>query len=377
MIEPGLQIVTAEASDGVALTVNMGPQHPSTHGVFRMLLRVDGERITGVEPFIGYLHRGSEKLCEVETYRQIIPLFDRLDYLSAFNNELCFVLAVEKLLGTTVPERAEYARIILCELNRIASHFMFFGAFGIDAGAMTPFMFGFRERERIQQLFESVSGARMMHNYFRPGGLNLDVPEDFVENVRALIPVLRRGLDDAHRLLTGNEIFIARTRGIGVITAEEAIAWSLSGPMARASGLPIDIRRDEPYSLYDRFDFAIPVGDAGDCYDRYLVRMAEIEQSLRIIEQAVADFPGGPFLGNVPKLIRPPAGECYVRTENPRGELGVYLVSTGERRPYRVKVRGPSFVNLSAIQQLLIGSYVADAVLILGSIDIVLGEVDR
>ncbi|MCL6649994.1 MAG: NADH-quinone oxidoreductase subunit D [Chloroflexi bacterium] len=377
MIEPGLQILTAARGEQLDLTVNMGPQHPSTHGVFRMLLQVDGERVVGVEPFIGYLHRGSEKLCEVETYRQIIPLFDRLDYLSAFNNELAFVMAVEKLLGVSVPERAEYIRVILCELNRVASHLMFYGAYGIDTGAMTPFMFGFRERERIQHLFESVSGARMMHNYFRPGGLNMDVPDDFADHLRALLPVLERGLREADQLLSKNEIFLARTRGIGVISAEDAIRWSLSGPMLRASGVAEDVRRSEPYSVYDRFEFAIPVGDQGDCYDRYLVRLLEIEQSLRIIRQAIDQLPSGPVMGNVPKVIRPPAGECYVRCENPRGELGVYLVSTGERRPYRVKVRGPSFVNLSAIQQLLLGSYVADAVVILGSIDIVLGEVDR
>ncbi|MFN8534616.1 MAG: NADH-quinone oxidoreductase subunit D [Dehalococcoidia bacterium] len=377
MIEPGLQIVTVEREGQVDVTVNMGPQHPSTHGVFRMLLQVDGERITRVEPFIGYLHRGSEKLCEVGTYRQIIPLFDRLDYLAAFNNELVLMMAIEKLLGVQVAERAEFVRVILCELNRIASHFMFYGAYGIDAGAMTPFMFGFRERERIQQLFETVSGARMMHNYFRPGGLNEDVPDDFVDNVQALLPVLRRGLDEAHALLTNNEIFRARTEGIGVITARQAIDWSLSGPMLRASGVAEDIRRSEPYSIYDRFEFEIPIGDQGDCLDRYLVRMEEIAQSIRIVEQAVAGLPDGPILGQVPKVIRPAAGDCYVRAENPRGEFGVYLVSNGERRPYRVKVRGPSFVNLSAIQDLLLGTYIADAVVILGSIDIVLGEVDR
>lgn len=379
MIEPGLSIVAQEEHglNTVDMTLNMGPQHPSTHGVFRMILTIDGERITSVDPFIGYLHRGSEKLCEAYNYRQIVPLFDRLDYLSAFNNELAFVMAVEKLLGTQVPERAEYVRVILCELNRIASHFMFYGAYGIDAGAMTPFMYGFRERERIQQLFESVSGARMMHNFFRPGGLNADVPADFAENVRALVGVLRIGLDECHRLLTENEIFVSRTRGLGIIPAEEAINWGLSGPMLRACGIAEDVRRVEPYSIYDRFAFEIPVGEYGDCLDRYLVRMEEINQSLRIVEQALDSFPEGPIMGAVPKVMRPPAGEAYVRCENPRGDLGVYLVSNGGRMPYRLKVRGPSFVNLSAVQRLLLGSYIADAVIILGSIDIVLGEVDR
>jgi len=361
------------------ILVNMGPQHPSTHGVFRMVLWVDGERIVRVEPHIGYLHRGSEKLCEGETYLQIPTLFDRLDYLSNFNNELAFCLAVEKLMGLEVPERAAYVRVILCELNRIASHLMFYAAFGLDVGAMTPSMYAFRERERIQQVFEGVSGARMMHDYFRVGGLRQPPPDDFKERVQRLLPLLEKGINECDTLLTHNEVFLARTRGIGKISPQEAIAWGMTGPCLRACGVPYDIRAVEPYSLYDRFDFAIPVGAQGDCWDRYMVRVEEMRQSIHIIRQALQQMPEeGPVLTpGARRLPRPPKGEVYVRTENPRGELGVYLVSDGSERPYRVKIRAPSFANLQALPVLMRDCYVADAVVILGSLDIVLGDVDR
>jgi len=363
--------------DTVQMLVNMGPQHPSTHGVFRMILWVDGERVVDMEPHIGYLHRGSEKLCEGELYAQIVTLFDRMDYISNLNNEMVFCRAVEKLTDIAVPERAEYIRVILCELNRVASHLLFFGTFGIDAGAMTPIMYTFRDREKIQSMFEAVTGARMMHNYIRIGGVKNDVPDDFRPRMTALLQEIRQGIDEADKLLSFNEIFLARTKGISPMDANTAISYGVSGPTLRASGVPMDVRKDEPYSVYDRFDFGIPIGDNGDCWDRYYVRVEEMRQSLRIIDQALEQMPGGPTITPTRLILRPPQGEVYVRGENPRGEIGVYLVSNGADRPYRIKVRPPSFCNLMVLRELLKNTYVADAVVILGSLDIVLGEVDR
>ena len=363
--------------DTVQMLVNMGPQHPSTHGVFRMVLMVDGERILDVEPHIGYLHRGSEKLCEGEIYAQIVTLFDRLDYISNLNNEMVFCRAVEKLMGLEVPERGEYIRVILCELNRVASHLLFFGTFGIDAGAMTPIMYAFRDREKIQSMFEAVTGARMMHNYIRIGGVKNDVPDDFRQRMTSLIGEIRQGIDESDRLLSFSEIFLARTKGVGVIDPKTAISYGASGPTLRASGVPMDVRKDAPYSIYDRFDFGIPIGERGDSWDRFYVRVEEMRQSLSIIEQALGQMPDGPTITPTRLVLRPPQGEVYVRGENPRGEIGVYLVSNGADRPYRVKVRPPSFCNLMAIKELLLNTYIADAVVILGSLDIVLGEVDR
>jgi NADH-quinone oxidoreductase subunit D len=363
--------------DSVEMLVNMGPQHPSTHGVFRMVVWIDAERIVEVEPHIGYLHRGSEKLCEGEQYAQVITLFDRLDYLSNFNNEWVFCMTAEKLMGVEIPERAEYIRVILCELNRIASHMLFYGTFGLDAGAMTPVMYGFTHRERIQQVFESISGARMMHNFIRIGGVKQDLPTDFHTRMTKLLDELKRGVEEADKLLSLNEIFLARTRGVGVISAEDAINYGMSGPCLRGTGLAHDIRRDEPYSIYNRFDFDIPVGNNGDSWDRYYVRVQEIYESLRIVEQALAQIPEGPVTANLRRIARPPAGEAYVRAENPRGDFGVYIVSDGGDKPYRVKVRAPSFCNLQSLKLLMKDAWVADAVVILGSLDIVLGEVDR
>ena len=360
------------------LLLNMGPQHPSTHGVFRMVLWIDGEKILGVEPHIGYLHRGSEKICEGEQYHQIITLFDRLDYVANFNNELVYCRAVEKLMGLTVPERAEYVRVILCELNRIASHLLYLGTIGLDAGAMTPTMFAFRGRERIQALFEAVSGARMMHNYFRIGGLKEDLPDNFEPMIRELLPRLAQDIEESDKIITFNEIFISRTKDVGVISAEEAIDYGLTGPCLRGCGYEYDVRKAEPYSVYDRFEFEVPVGLDGDCWDRHWVRVQEMYQSMRIVQQALEQMPEGPVTSSLGRrLIRPPAGDVYVRAENPRGEIGVYLVSQGTDRPYRVKVRPPSFCNLSALKRLLKDAWVADSVVILGSLDIVLGEVDR
>ena len=366
------------SGEPIEMLLNMGPQHPSTHGVFRMVLWVDGEKVVDVEPHIGYLHRGSEKLCEGEQYAQIITLFDRMDYIANFNNEQVYCRAVEKLMGLVVPERAEYIRVILCELNRIASHMLFIATMGLDAGAMTPSMFCFRGRERIQGLFESVSGARMMHNYFRIGGLKEDVPEDFVPQVRDLLKLIKEDTDESDKLLSFNEIFLARLKDVAVMPAEDAIDYGLTGPCLRASGVDYDVRKAAPYSVYDRFDFDVPIGLDGDCWDRYYLRVQEIYQSVRIIEQALDQLPEGEVASSVGRrLIRPSAGEVYVRAENPRGEIGVYLISDGTDRPYRVKVRPPSFCNLSALKHMLKDAWIADSVVILGALDIVLGEVDR
>ena len=366
-----------QSDQHVDLMLNMGPQHPSTHGVFRMLLRVDGEVVLDAEPHIGYLHRGSEKLSEGEQYTQVITLFDRLDYISNFNNEWVYCRAVERLMGLEIPERAEYIRVILGELNRIASHLLFLGTFGLDAGAMTPVMFSFRGRERIQALFEAVSGARMMHNYFHIGGLKEDVPDNFPQLMTKLLSDIWADVEECDKLLSFNEVFVARTKGVGAIDLETAIDYGWTGPCLRACGLEYDVRRAEPYSIYDRFDFDVPVGKDGDCWDRYFVRVLEMYQSLVIVEQALKDMSPGPVMALGRRLIRPPKGDVYVRAENPRGEIGVYLVSDGTDKPYRVKVRPPSFCSLSALRHLVKGAYIADAVVILGSLDIVLGEVDR
>ena len=362
----------------VEMLLNMGPQHPSTHGVFRMVLWVDGEKVTDVEPYIGYLHRGSEKLCEGEQFHQVITLFDRMDYLANFNNELVYCAAVEKLMNLVVPERAEYVRVILCELNRIASHLLFVATMGLDAGAMTPSMICFRGRERVQSLFEAVSGARMMHNYFRIGGLKEDLPDNFEQMVGELMPLLQADIEEADKLLTFNEIFLARLKGVAAISVEDALDFGLTGPCLRACGVDYDLRKADPYSVYERFEFNVPTGLDGDCWDRHFVRVQEMYESMKILEQALKQMPKGNVTSSLGRrLPRPPKGEVYVRTENPRGEIGVYLVCDGTDKPYRLKVRPPSFCNLSAIKHLLKDTWIADTVVVLGSLDIVLGEVDR
>jgi NADH:ubiquinone oxidoreductase subunit D len=365
--------------DTIDVNVNIGPQHPATHGVFRMVLVVDGEKVVDLVPHIGYMHRGAEKLSENMDYRQAIGYQDRTEYLAQFNAELCYVQAVEKLAGLVPPERAEYVRVILAELNRISSHFMFLGAFGTDLGIFgTSFTYAFRERENVLDLFEEVSGDRLMYAYFRPGGVAWDVPRNFKERVEWVCENALIGASDLDKLLTDNEIFIMRTRKVGVISAEDAIDYGVTGPSLRASGVQHDLRRAEPYSIYDRFDFDIPVGTHGDSYDRYLVRLAEIRESVKIVRQALAQMPEGPILPErMPRLLRPAAGEVYMRCENPRGEYGIYLVSNGGTQPYRLRIRSSCFCNLSALRHMTIGHYVADAVTILGSIDIVLCEVDR
>jgi NADH-quinone oxidoreductase subunit D len=364
----------------IDLNINIGPQHPATHGVFRMVLVVDGEKVVDLVPHIGYMHRGAEKLSEHMDYRQAIGYQDRTEYLAQFNAELCYVQAVEKLANLVPPERAEYIRVILAELNRISSHFMFLGAFGTDLGVFgTSFTYAFRERENLLDLFEEVSGDRLMYAYFRPGGVAWDVPRNFKERARWVCDQALIGAGDLDKLLTDNEIFIARTRGIGRISLEDAIDYGMSGPALRACGLKFDLRRDEPYSIYDRFNFEIPVGRNGDSYDRYLVRLEEIRQSVSIVRQALDQMPdeGTILPDRLPRALRPGPGEVYMRCENPRGEYGVYLVSRGQTEPYRLRIRSSCFCNLSALKHMTIGHYVADAVTILGSIDIVLCEVDR
>jgi NADH-quinone oxidoreductase subunit D len=364
----------------IDMPINMGPQHPSTHGVFRMVLVVDGEKVVDVTPHIGYMHRGGEKLMEAMDFRQGIGYADRTEYLAQFSAELCYCLAVERLMDIEVPDRAQYIRVILTELNRLSSHFMFMGAFGIDSGLFgTSFTYAFREREYLQDIFEEVSGDRLMYAYFRVGGLAWEVPDNFVSRVNEVLVKTKKGIQDLDDLLTRNEIFMVRCQNIGNFTADQAIAYGLSGPMLRASGVPWDLRKDEPYSIYDRFSFQVPVGNYGDVYDRYLVRLEEMRQSVSIVEQAIEQLPAeGPIVPEkMPRRLRTPPGEVYARVESPRGEWGVYLVSKGGDKPYRMKVRSPSFCNLSALREMTIGQFLADAVMILGSMDIVLCDVDR
>lgn len=361
-----------------AFEVSFGPQHPSTHGVLRLQLTLDGEVVVECEPHIGYLHRDFEKICENRTYTQVIPYTDRLDYLGAMNNNFGYCLTVEKLLGIAIPERAEYIRVIIAELNRIASHLLAIGTFVQDLGAFgTPLLYCFREREKIIDIFEAVCGNRLTYNYYRIGGVAQDIPDGFVEKVKGFIKYLRPKLKDYEGLMTNNAILLVRTKGIGVLSREKALDYSITGPNLRASGVGFDLRKEEPYSIYPRFQFDVPARPTGDAWDRYRVRMDEIEQCLRIIEQAIDNIPQGDFIAKVPKMLKVPAGETYFRTESPRGELGFYLISDGTNKPYRLKCRAPSFSNLAVVPDLVRGLKVADVIAILGSIDIVLGEIDR
>ena len=360
------------------LVVNIGPQHPSTHGVFRMRVTLDGERITDAEMIVGYLHRSIEKLAEERTWIQNIPFTDRMDYLAAMTGNLSYCMAVERLAGIEVPERAQYLRVIFAELQRIASHAMANGTFANDCGAwQTPLFYMFREREKILDLFEMTCGARLTLNYMRIGGVSFDIPDEFMPQLRALLDELPERIAEYEQLLVDNEILLLRSRDVGVLSPELAMNASMSGPMLRGSGIAWDIRKADPYSLYERFDFDIPVGHNGDCYDRFMVRMEEVRQSVRIIEQAVEQLPPGSHAAQVPLNLRPPAGEIYSRIESPKGELGFYLVSDGGPTPFRYHVRSPSLINLSALREMVIGQSVADAIVTLGSIDINVGEVDR
>jgi NADH-quinone oxidoreductase subunit D len=358
--------------------LNLGPQHPSTHGVLRVVMKLDGEVITDAEADLGYLHRGVEKLAEYRTYPMIIVLTDRDDYLSAMNNNWGFCLAVEKLLKAEIPPRADYIRVIVGELNRIASHMVFYGTFGIDIGAFTPFLHAFgRDREEILDLFEEICGARITYNYVRVGGVMLDAPEGWIGRVKEFVERMKPRLEEYDKLLTYNPIFMDRTIGIGKLSAQTALDLGVTGPVLRASGVPLDIRKDHPYSVYNDFKFDVPVGKNGDCYDRYMVRRQEMTESFRIIEQACNKIPDGPTMGKVSKVFRPGAGEVYAQHEGPRGWLGYYIVSDGTDRPYRLHIRPPSFINLQSLKELVKGWKVADVIAILGSLDFVLGEVDR
>ena len=360
------------------LVVNIGPQHPSTHGVFRMRVTLDGERIIDAEMIVGYLHRSMEKLAEERTWTQNIPFTDRMDYLAAMTGNLSYCIAVERLAGIEVPERAQYLRVIFAELQRIASHAMANGTFVNDCGAwQTPLLYMFREREKILDLFEMTCGARLTLNYMRIGGVAFDLPDEFLPQLRSLLDELPDRFDEYEDLLVDNEILLMRSRGIGVLSPELAMSASMSGPMLRGSGIAWDIRKADPYCVYDRMDFDIPVGHAGDSYDRFVVRMEEIRQSVRIIEQAQEQLPPGSHKADVPLNFRPPEGEIYSRIESPKGELGFYLVSDGGPQPYRFHVRSPSLINLSALREMVVGQTVADAIVTLGSIDINVGEVDR
>ena len=358
--------------------LNMGPVHPSTHGVFRMRVVLDGEVVVDMEPVFGYLHRGIEKLAEERTYGGIIPLTDRLDYIASMSNNFSYVLAVEKLAGIKVPERAEYIRVIMAELQRIATYLIVIGAFLNDCGAyFTPFIYMFREREKIIDLFEMVSGQRLTYNYMRVGGVSQDIPEEFLPAVEKFLVQMSGYIDEFDRLLMENEILLARSKGVGILSKETAINCSVTGPVLRGSGVKWDIRRADPYSIYDRFEFDIPTGSTGDSYDRYRVRVEEIRQSLRIIKQAMEQIPAGPVRSQIPHLVRPPVGEAYAHIETPKGELGFYLVSDNSIAPYRCHIRAPSLINLTALRDMIIGWKIADLFAIFGSVDITMGEVDR
>jgi NADH-quinone oxidoreductase subunit D len=359
------------------VTLNMGPQHPSTHGVLRLELQLEGEVIIGCRPIIGYLHRGIEKMAEARTYPQIVPYTDRLDYLSSASNNMAYVQAVEKLLEVEAPERAKFLRVVLLELNRIASHLVFISTFANDLAATTVFLYGIRERELIMDLFDMWAGARLTQSWIRIGGVGQDIPDGFVERAREFCRMLPGRLDEYDRLLTGNRIFRARTEGIGILPREMGIDYGASGPTLRGSGVSFDLRRVEPYEAYPALDFEVAVQPACDCMARYLVRMKEMRESVRIIEQCLRQLPAGEVMAKVPRAIRPPAGEAYGRVESPRGDFGCYVVSDGSPRPARVHFRAPSFIHLGVLPRMLQGWKIGDVVAILGSIDIVLGEVDR
>ena len=358
--------------------LNVGPQHPSTHGVFRMRLTLDGEVIQDVEPVFGYLHRGIEKLAEGLNYTQDIVFTDRLDYLASMTNNQAYVVAVEKLAGIQVPERAEYLRVIMAELMRISSHLMAVGFLLNDLGAfLTPLLYMYREREKILDLFDMVCGQRLTYNYMRIGGVSQDVPEEFLPSLKKYINSLPRFINEYDQLLAENEILLIRTKNVGILSREAAINYSTAGPVLRGSGVKWDIRKADPYSIYDRFQFEIPTGTKGDVYDRYRVRIEEMRQSIQIIKQAIEQLPQGEIQAKVPKVLCPPKGEAYGHIEGPKGELGFYLVSDGSTNPYRLHIRPPSLINLTPLREMLIGVKIADAMAIFGSIDICVGEVDR
>ena len=384
------------------VTLNFGPQHPAAHGVLRLVLELDGEVVERADPHIGLLHRGTEKLIEYKTYLQALPYFDRLDYVSAMAQEHCYSLAVEKLLGCEVPPRAQYIRVLFAEITRLLNHLLWLSTHALDVGAMTPFLWMFEDREVLMEFYEAVSGARLHAAYIRPGGVHQDMPAGLDERIRAFREPFTKRLDEIEAVLTENRIWKQRTVDIGVVTAEQAMDWGFSGPMLRGSGVAWDLRKAQPYDVYDRMDFDIPVGKNGDCYDRYLVRVEEMRQSLRIIDQCLDEMPDGPIKTSDRKIAPPPraemkrsmealihhfklytegyhvpAGETYTAVEAPKGEFGVYLVSDGSNRPYRCKIRSPGFAHLQGLDFMSRGHMLADLVTIIGTLDIVFGEIDR
>jgi NADH-quinone oxidoreductase subunit D len=375
MEETTLTVPARLTSDEFLL--NMGPQHPSTHGVLRVVLTLDGEIVRDVQPHIGYIHRGVEKLCERRRYDQILPYTDRIDYTSPMNANLAYVLAVEKLMGIEVPAKVDYLRVIMAELTRIASHLLWFAAFCLDVGAFTPFMYAFREREEILSLLELASGARITTTYLRIGGFTYDLPADFFSRLKKLLAHIDRRVAEYEILLIDNVIFTARTRGVGTIDRETAISYGVTGPALRGSNAPRDVRRDRPYSGYQAFRFTIPVGAHGDSWDRSKVRMEEMRQSAVILRQAMEGYPEGDFKVKVPRIIQPPEGEVYASVEGPRGEFGVYVLSDGSTKPYRLKMRAASFSNLQAVREMIRGLKIADLVIILSSLDTIVPEIDR
>jgi NADH-quinone oxidoreductase subunit D len=363
--------------DANELVLNMGPQHPSTHGVLRVILKLDGEKINGTECVIGYLHRGVEKIGENRTYTQFAPYTDRMDYVAAISNGMGYCEAVEKLLNVEAPPRAQYIRVIMAELQRIASHQVWLGTHALDIGAMTPLFYTFRDREEILKIFEKYCGARLTTHAFRIGGCQYETYEGFEKEVLKFCDFVEPKIGEYEALLTTNRIWVERTKGIGILNGDDCKALGVTGPVLRASGVKWDLRKAQPYEAYAKFDFEIPVGDNGDTYDRYLVRIREMYQSLRIIRQAVEGLPEGPIMAKVPKIIKPPVGEIYHSIEAPKGELGYFLVSDGSTQPYRTRIRPPSFVNLQALDKMVRGMLMADVVAVIGTLDIVLGEVDR
>lgn len=396
------QTPVLDAAQDRTMVLNMGPQHPSTHGVLRLLLEIDGETIVRILPDIGYLHTGIEKTCEAKFYQQVVPLTDRIDYLCPMTNNLAYCLAVERLLGMEIPARAQWIRVMMNELTRINSHLVWLGTHAMDIGAMTVFLYCFREREDILRLFEAVSGQRMMTSYFRIGGVSLEPPLGFFDRVKHFIDRFPERIDEYENLLTQNPIWVDRTKGVARITAEDALALGATGPTLRASGIDIDLRRDNPYTSYDKFQFKVPVSTEGDVYARYLVRVAELRESQKIVTQALDGLPEGSVKADSPHVVLPdrekmktqmealiyhfkivtegftvPPGEVYMPVESPRGEMGYYVVSDGTAKPYRVHMRSPSFANLQVLPAMCEGRLIADVVAAIGSIDIVLGDVDR
>jgi NADH-quinone oxidoreductase subunit D len=372
-----LPFITTEQVGAEEFIVNMGPQHPSTHGVCRLMLKMDGEVIVDVVPIVGYLHRALEKIAENRTYLQFIPYTDRIDYVSAMLCNHGFCMAVEKLAEIEVPPRAEYIRVIMDELNRIASHLIWLGTFALDLGAITPFLYCFREREMILDLIEMTCGQRMTFNYMRVGGVSRDLPKEFIPKAREFVKYFKPRVDEYEAILTQNPLFLGRTKGVGILDQKTAIDYSVTGPNLRATGLRWDLRKEEPYSVYNKFEFDIPTGKRSDTWDRYMVRIQEMRQANRIVEQAIESIPEGEIKAKTKAVFKPPPGEAYARVESTRGEMGFYVVSQGETIPYRVKLRTASFSNLAALPEMVRGALIADLVVVFASLDVIMPDVDR